>query len=97
MREENGITAINASIGKLAEKHKEHMAIYGKDNNLRMTGKHETSDMETFSSGVADRGASIRIPRFTDRDKCGYMEDRRPSSNMDPYLVTSKIVETTLL
>ena len=97
MREENGITAINASIGKLAEKHKEHMAIYGKDNNLRMTGKHETSDMETFSSGVADRCSSIRIPRFTDRDKCGYMEDRRPSSNMDPYLVTSKIVETTLL
>ena len=50
-----------------------------------------------FTYGVADRGSSIRIPRFTNRDKKGYLEDRRPASNMDPYLVTSKIVETTIL
>ena len=97
MRAENGIVAINDAIKKLEEKHKEHMDVYGAHNNLRMTGKHETSNMTTFSYGVADRSASIRIPRFTDRDKRGYMEDRRPASNMDPYIVTSKIAETTLL
>jgi glutamine synthetase len=64
---------------------------------MRMTGKHETSDITEFSFGVANRGASIRIPRFTERYGKGYMEDRRPSSNMDPYIVTSKIAETTLL
>ena len=64
---------------------------------MRLTGKHETADIHTFSTGIADRGASIRIPRFTNRDGKGYLEDRRPSSNMDPYLVTSKIAETILL
>ena len=57
----------------------------------------ETASVDKFSYGVADRGSSIRIPRFTDRDGKGYLEDRRPASNMDPYLVTSKIVETTIL
>ena len=97
MREEGGIEAIYKAIDKLKEKHEEHIKVYGKDNNMRMTGKHETSDITEFSFGVADRGASIRIPRFTERDGKGYMEDRRPSSNMDPYIVTSKIAETTLL
>jgi len=27
----------------------------------------------------------------------GYLEDRRPASNMDPYVVTSLLAETTLL
>ena len=97
MREEGGIEAIYKAIDKLKEKHDEHIKVYGKDNHMRMTGKHETSDITEFSFGVADRGASIRIPRFTERDGKGYMEDRRPSSNMDPYIVTSKIAETTLL
>ena len=54
-----------------------------------MTGLHETADYYTFSSGVANRGASIRIPRSTEASGKGYFEDRRPSSNMNPYVVTS--------
>ena len=97
MREDGGIEAINDALNKLESKHEEHINVYGKDNHLRLTGKHETADIHTFSTGIADRGASIRIPRFTNRDGKGYLEDRRPSSNMDPYLVTSKIAETILL
>ena len=97
MREEGGLEIINKAITKLGEKHKEHIAVYGKDNDMRLMGEFETADINIFSAGVADRGASIRIPRFTDRDKKGYLEDRRPASNMDPYLVTAKIAETTLL
>ena len=97
MRGEGGIKYIMDAIRKLGEKHAEHIAVYGEDNDQRLTGKHETASVEKFSYGVADRGSSIRIPRFTDRDGKGYMEDRRPASNMDPYVVTSKIAETTIL
>ena len=97
MREDGGYDLIITAIEKLKEKHDEHIAIYGKDNDMRLSGKWETADINTFTYGVADRGASVRIPRFTERDKKGYLEDRRPASNMDPYLVTAKIAETTLL
>ena len=96
-REDGGYDIIIAAINKLKEKHKEHIDVYGKDNDMRLSGKWETADINTFTYGVADRGASVRIPRFTERDKKGYFEDRRPASNMDPYLVTAKIAETTLL
>ena len=85
------------AIEKLKNKHKEHIDVYGQFNNLRLTGKHETASIEDFSYKVADRGASIRIPRFTHRDKKGYFEDRRPASNMDPYLVIDKLAKTILL
>lgn len=78
-------------------KHKEHIAVYGKDNEFRLTGKHETASIDTWKYGVADRGASVRIPRDAQRKGCGYFEDRRPASNMDPYVVCGKIAETTLL
>ena len=97
MREENGLNEIMNAIHKLEKKHMDHIEVYGDHNNLRLTGKHETASIDKFSYGVADRGSSIRIPRFTNRDKKGYMEDRRPASNMNPYLVLSKIVETTIL
>ena len=96
MREENGYDEIIKAIKKLETKHMEHIEVYGDYNNLRLTGKHETAYIEKFSYGVANRGSSIRIPRFTDRDKKGYFEDRRPASNMNPYLALSKIVETTI-
>ncbi len=73
------------------------MKVYGTGNELRMTGLHETSSFEKFSWGVADRTASIRIPRDTENDKCGYFEDRRPSSNMDPYLVTAMLFNSTVI
>ena len=94
MREEGGYDTIIKSIEKLKHKHQEHIEIYGDDNIERLTGKHETSDMNTFTYGVANRGASIRIPNTTFTNKCGYFEDRRPSSSADMYLVTSKIFKT---
>ena len=79
----------------------EHIGVYdisgGEDNKRRLTGAHETAPIDVFSWGVANRGCSIRIPRMTEKDKCGYFEDRRPASNMDPYIVTGKIMETTVL
>lgn len=97
MREEGGYDVILEAIKKLGEKHAEHIAVYGEGNERRLTGKHETASMDKFSYGVADRGASIRIPRTTEADKKGYLEDRRPASNIDPYIVTAKIVQTTCL
>ena len=93
----NGLEYIYNAIDKLGEKHMEHMEVYGKGNQERMTGVHETASYDTFSYGCGDRGASIRIGNETLQKKCGYLEDRRPASNMDPYLVTSKIFETTIL
>lgn len=94
MREKGGYDEILMAIERLEKKHKEHIEIYGDDNKERLTGKHETSSIEKFTSGVADRGASIRIPNDTFRNKMGYFEDRRPSSSADMYLVTSKIFQT---
>ena len=93
----SGLDYINEAVEKLSRKHKEHMDVYGSGNELRMTGAHETAKYDEFSSGVANRGASVRIGNQTVRDGKGYFEDRRPSSNMDPYLVTSKLFETTVL
>lgn len=97
MRDANGYPIILDAINKLKIKHDYHMLQYGADNHLRMTGLHETASFDKFSYGVANRGASVRIPRTTEANKCGYFEDRRPSSNMDPYIVTSLIFETCCL
>ncbi|KAH0866312.1 hypothetical protein HID58_083523 [Brassica napus] len=78
-------------------KHKENIAAYGEGNERRLTGKHETAYINTFSWGVANRGASVRVGRDTEKEGKGYFEDRRPASNMDPYVVTSMIAETTIL
>jgi len=79
----------------------EHIRVYdingGEDNKRRLTGAHETAAIDQFSYGVANRGCSIRIPRQTEKDKCGYFEDRRPAANMDPYAVTGKIMATCVL
>merc|ERR1712042_20564 len=100
MREEGGLRAIEDAIEKLQDKHDEHIKAYdpkeGADNARRLTGRCETSSINDFSAGVANRGASIRIPRQVMADKCGYFEDRRPSSNCDPYAVTDIIVKTTI-
>lgn len=97
MREDGGYPAIIAAIEKLGKKHLEHIAVYGEDNDKRLTGAHETAPIDKFSYGVAHRGASVRIPRTTKMENKGYFEDRRPASNMDPYVVTSKIFKTTCI
>jgi glutamine synthetase len=96
MREAGGLEVIKEAIYKLGAKHREHIAVYGEGNELRLTGKHETASIEQFSFGVANRGASIRIGRDTEAEGMGYFEDRRPSSNADPYLVTGKIMSTIM-
>ena len=73
----------------------EHIENYGVGNDKRLTGLHETQRIDQFSYGVSDRGASIRIPWQVEVDQKGYLEDRRPASNMDPYLVTKLLVKTT--
>jgi len=97
MRAEGGYEVVIAAVKKLEPLHKEFIAAYGEGNERRLTGKHETASMHSFSYGVANRGASVRIPRTTAKDGKGYFEDRRPSSNMDPYLVTSMIFNATHL
>jgi glutamine synthetase len=97
MREDGGYAVILSAIEKLGRKHEEHIAVYGEGNEKRLTGKHETASYKTFLYGVANRGASIRIPRDAERDGKGYFEDRRPASNCDPWVVTSKIFHTTIL
>jgi glutamine synthetase len=91
------MAAIEAAIAKLGKRHLEHIAVYGEDNEQRLTGKHETASMTSFSAGIANRAASIRIPRHVGAQGYGYLEDRRPASNIDPYRVTGIIIETTLL
>ncbi|MEY3323071.1 MAG: hypothetical protein RLZZ417_2654 [Bacteroidota bacterium] len=74
---------------------KEHIDVYGPDNHLRLTGKHETASINDFSYGVSDRGASIRIPVATvEKGWKGYLEDRRPNSAADPYKVAAVIIKT---
>ncbi|CAI8586052.1 unnamed protein product [Vicia faba] len=97
MREEGGYEVIKRAISNLEKKHKEHICAYGEGNERRLTGKHETADINTFKWGVANRGASVRVGRDTEKAGKGYFEDRRPASNMDPYIVTSMIAETTIL
>jgi len=83
------------SLMNLAERfeefHFEHMEAYGEHNELRMTGKHETSDYDEFSIGVGSRNTSIRIP---DGDDGVYIEDRRPAANVDPYSAFHEILST---
>jgi len=101
MREEGGINAINDAIEKMSHRQKYHISMYdptgGIDNQRRLTGLHETASIDKFSSGVASRTVSIRIPRQVALDGKGWLEDRRPSSNCDPYAVAEAIVRTTLL
>ncbi|HZU71877.1 MAG TPA: glutamine synthetase GlnII [Acidimicrobiales bacterium] len=84
------ITAAEA-LGKNAE---HHVLNYGEGIENRLTGSHETAPYDVFNYGVSDRGASVRIPWQVERDQGGYLEDRRPNANCDPYVVTRLILET---
>jgi len=95
MRENGGLKIIESACEKLGRKHEEHIAVYGAHNEERLTGLHETCAFHEFRYGVSDRGASIRIPMDTANNGKGYLEDRRPSANMDPYQVCAALIETT--
>lgn len=93
IREEGGEELIKQVCEALGKHHAEHIDVYGADNNQRLTGLHETQHIGTFSYGVSDRGASIRIPVATVEDGWkGYLEDRRPASNANPYAVVERII-----
>jgi glutamine synthetase len=88
-----GIDAIHAIVDSLEHRHDEHIAEYGDQLGERLTGLHETCDINTFKSGVANRGASIRIPTPVAQKGYGYLEDRRPGANADPYRVAYCLVD----
>ncbi len=77
------------------ERIKDAIAAYGAYNDQRLTGLHETQSIKKFSFGVSDRGASIRIPIATvESGWKGWLEDRRPASNANPYAVAANIINT---
>ena len=92
-REEGGKEMFENICDSLGFYHDEHIDVYGAGNDKRLTGLHETQSIDKFSYGVSDRGSSIRIPISTVKnDWKGYLEDRRPASNGDPYLILEKLV-----
>ncbi|MDX2284476.1 MAG: glutamine synthetase beta-grasp domain-containing protein [Bacteroidia bacterium] len=95
MREAGGEALFKAVCEALRPVHEQHIAVYGSSNHERLTGLHETQYIGTFSYGVSDRGSSIRIPvAAIEKGWKGYLEDRRPAANADPYKITSKLVGT---
>lgn len=91
----DGMEHIEKFCKRLSDKHVLHISLYG-ENKDRLTGLHETSSAETFSYGVANRAASVRIPTSVAADNGkGYIEDRRPGSDIDPYVVAAMIIDTT--
>merc|ERR1711918_300416 len=93
MRDKGGYEVITKVCEAFGTKTKEHIEEYGEGNDKRLTGKHETCSIDQFKYGVADRGASIRIPRSAEKEGKGYMEDRRPAANCDPYRVAGRIMQ----
>lgn len=94
MRAQNGMEHIVAACEALGRKRAEHLAVYGHGYELRLTGRHETCSHRDYRFGVADRTASVRIPRHVAQAGCGYLEDRRPNANADPYEVAERMLAT---
>ena len=95
MREVGGKPYFEALMAAFDKYKNEHIAVYGPDNHLRLTGLHETQSIDKFNYGLANRGASVRVPHsFVNNDYKGYLEDRRPNSQGDPYKIASRILQT---
>jgi glutamine synthetase len=95
LRETGGKEYFEKLMAGFEAAREEHIAVYGPDNHMRLTGLHETQSIHQFSYGIADRGASIRVPHsFAKNDYKGYLEDRRPNSQGDPYQIASQILKT---
>jgi glutamine synthetase len=94
MREQNGMEHIRAACEKLAAFHSEHIWVYGEDNFSRLTGLHETCRIDQFRYAVASRGVSIRIPASVAANGKGFLEDRRPAANINPYMAATALLET---
>lgn len=96
-RAAGGYATILDYVGKLEKCHDEFIRVCGINAKKRLIGKNESSHWKTFTYGVADRTASVRIPMISHTNQCGYIEDRRPASNMDPYIISSAMAIITLL
>ncbi|XP_053207878.1 glutamine synthetase, mitochondrial-like [Panonychus citri] len=100
-RQPGGLKVIHEYVESLAKNHQKHIAVYdprgGADNARRLIGTNETSSIDKFSSGIGDRTASVRINTSVAEANCGYLEDRRPASNADPYAVSEALVRTCCL
>jgi glutamine synthetase len=95
MRETGGKDYFEKLMGAFEKYANEHIAAYGPDNHLRLTGLHETQSIDKFNWGIANRGASLRIPHaFVENNYKGYIEDRRPNSQADPYKIISRLLKT---
>ena len=94
MRADGGYAVIEEACKKLGQKHHEHIAVYGAYNDQRLVGLYETCAIDEFRYGVSDRGASIQIPLPTVKQGKGYLEDRRPAANIDPYEICTILLET---
>jgi glutamine synthetase len=90
----NGYNVILKTVERLEKKHDQHIKLYGHNLHERLTGQHETCSINEFRHGIADRGASIRIPVQVKEQGCGYLEDRRPGANSDPYVVAASLLTT---
>jgi glutamine synthetase len=98
MREAGGVEYFEALMAAFDEHKDAHIAVYGADNHLRLTDLHETQSIDKFNYGVANRGASIRVPHsFVNNGYKGYLEDRRPNSLGDPYQIAGRILQTIQL
>ena len=95
MREVGGKEYFESIFNMFDVNHTKHIENYGSDNQMRLTGKHETQSIDKFSWGISDRGSSIRVPQATVNNGWkGYVEDRRPASNGDPYRIMKVISES---
>lgn len=95
MREVGGKEYFEALMAAFDKYKDEHIAVYGPDNHLRLTGLHETQSIDKFNYGIANRGASVRVPHgFVNNGYKGYLEDRRPNSQGNPYQIASRILKT---
>jgi glutamine synthetase len=94
MRQEGGLAVIEDACRKLEKRHDLHISHYGDGIESRLTGLHETCSYAEFRWGIGHRGASIRIPLHVAQDGHGYLEDRRPCANIDPYVVTRLMLES---
>ena len=94
MREEGGKDLFESILSKMKESHLDTMDHYGAENRQRLSGGYETAPYEEFSYGVGSRGSSVRVPTAVEADGWkGYLEDRRPGSNCDPYSVVSQLIQ----
>ena len=95
LRDVGGKDYFEDLMGAFASYREAHIDVYGPDNHLRLTGLHETAPIDEFRYGLSDRGASVRMPvNFIKNGYKGYLEDRRPNSEADPYQIVSRIMET---